>query len=56
VPWLVGVLKLFANDVVAELDAFVANKYGRARNQLADFVLAFAAKRTVEEFSRIRRK
>ena len=50
-PRLARVLELFANDVITELDAFITNEYGRARNQLADFVLALAAKRTIEEFA-----
>src|SRR3546814_11641576 len=41
-------LDLFADDVVAQLDAFVADEDGRARNQLADLVLRLAAERTVE--------
>jgi hypothetical protein len=51
VAGLTGLLELLADDVVAQLDAFVTDEYGRARNQLADFVLGFAAKRTVEEFA-----
>ena len=41
-------LALLADDVHAELDALVANEHRRARNQLADLVLALAAKRAVE--------
>ena len=48
---LAGVFELFANDVVTEFDALIADEYGGSRDQLADFVLAFAAKRTVEEFA-----
>ncbi len=33
-----------ANDVIAELDALVADEYRRARNQLADLMLALPAK------------
>jgi hypothetical protein len=39
------------DDVVAELDALVTNEYGGPRNQLADLVLGFAAKRTVKELA-----
>ena len=45
------VLELLANDVVAQLDAFITNEYRRTRNQLANFVLGLAAKRTVKEFA-----
>jgi hypothetical protein len=43
-----GVLVLFADDVHAQLDAFIADEYGRARNQLADLMLALAAEGAVE--------
>jgi hypothetical protein len=36
---------LLGNDVVAEVDALVADINRRARNQLADFILALAAER-----------
>jgi len=49
----VGVLHLFANDVVAEVDAFVADEYRGAGDQLADLVLALAAERAVEKLARI---
>jgi hypothetical protein len=42
-------LTFFTDDVVAELDAFVADEHRRARNQLAHLVLALAAKRAVEQ-------
>jgi len=35
VPGVSGVLKLLANDVIAELDAFVTNKDRRARDCLS---------------------
>ena len=41
-------LVLLADDVHAQLDAFVADEHGRARDQLADLVLALAAERAVE--------
>src|SRR6185436_14510466 len=42
------VLVLLADDVHAQLDAFIADEYGRARNQLADLMLALAAERAVK--------
>ena len=48
---LVRILEFLTDDVIAEFDALVANEDGRARNQLANFVLALAAKRTIEEFA-----
>ena len=39
---------LFADDVHAELDAFVADENGRTRDQFANFVLALAAERTIQ--------
>jgi hypothetical protein len=51
VPGLALVLELFADDVIAQFDAFVTDKDGRTRNQLADFVLALAAKRTIKELA-----
>jgi hypothetical protein len=41
-------LRFLADDVVAQLDAFVADENGWARDQLPDLVLRFAAVRTVE--------
>ena len=44
----VGILPAFvdflADDVVTQVDAFVADEYGGACNQLSHLVLAFAAK------------
>src|SRR5690606_21708181 len=37
-------------DVVAQLHALIANEHARARNKLADLVLALAAEGTVEDF------
>ncbi len=51
VPRIPGVFQLLADNVVAEFDAFVADEDRRSRNQLANFVLALAAKRTVEELA-----
>ena len=42
------VLVLLADDVHAQLDAFIADEYGRARDQLADLMLALAAKGAVQ--------
>ena len=39
----------FANDVVAKLDALVANEYRRARNELPHLVLALAAEGAIEK-------
>src|SRR6476659_9828482 len=41
-------LVLLANDVHAQLDAFVADENGRAGDELAHLVLALAAERAVE--------
>src|SRR5262249_43325193 len=41
-------LVLLANDVHAQFDALVADEYGRAGDELAHLVLAFAAERAVE--------
>src|SRR3546814_2526837 len=41
-------LDLFADDGVAQLDAFVADEHGRPGNQLADFVLRLAAEGAIE--------
>src|SRR3974390_3815873 len=41
-------LLLLTNDVRAKLDAFVADEHGRAGNELAHLVLAFAAERAME--------
>src|SRR5688572_10054039 len=43
-------LGLLADDVVAELDALVADEHRGARNELAHLVLALAAERAVEQF------
>ena len=39
---------LLADDVHAQLDAFIADEHGRAGNELAHLVLALAAERAVE--------
>ena len=44
-------LEFLADDVVAELDAFVADEHRRTGDQFADFVLALAAEGTVEELA-----
>ena len=41
-------LVLLADDVHAQFDAFIADEYGRAGNQLADLVLALAAEGAVK--------
>jgi hypothetical protein len=40
---------LFMQNVVAQLDAFVADIYLRALNQLFDFMLTLAAERAVQQ-------
>src|SRR5690606_17266076 len=44
-------LELFANDVVAELDALVAYEHRRSGDQLAHFVLALAAEGAIQQFA-----
>src|SRR4029079_10026658 len=46
-------LELLADDVVAELDALVADEHRGARDQLADFVLALSAKRAVKDLAAV---
>ena len=45
------VLELLADDVVAQLDALVADEHRGAGNQLADLMLALAAERAVEQLA-----
>src|ERR1700688_2969899 len=44
---------LLMDDVLAQLDAFVANEHGRTGNKLAHVLLALAAERAVELILRI---
>ena len=46
-----AILELLADDVVAELDALVADEHRRAGDQLADFVLALAAEGAVQQLA-----
>src|SRR5215831_7029767 len=46
-------LVLLADDVHAELDAFIADEHGRAGDQLSDLVLALAAERAIERILRV---
>jgi hypothetical protein len=39
---------LFADDVHAELDAFIADEHGRARDELTHLMLALAAEGAVK--------
>ena len=39
---------LFADDIVAQLDAFIANEHGGAGDELAHFMLRFAAETAVK--------
>jgi hypothetical protein len=48
---LSAVLELLADDVVAQLDAFVADEHRGAGDQLADFVLALPAERAIQELA-----
>src|SRR4029453_14102154 len=48
-------LPLLRDDVVAELDAFVADVHGGARDELADVVLALAAERALQRPSALAR-
>ena len=44
-------LELLADDVVAELDALVADEHGGTRDELADLMLALAAKGAVQQLA-----
>src|SRR5690554_6905447 len=44
-------VQLLTDDVVAELDAFVADEDGRARDQLPDLVLTLAAEGAIQELA-----
>src|SRR5690606_31054117 len=46
-------LELLADDVVAQLDAFIADEHARARDQLTDLVLALPAERAVEDLAAV---
>ena len=46
-----GFLHLLADDVIAQVDAFVADKDRGAGNQLAHFMLAFAAEGAIKQFA-----
>src|SRR5690606_35718811 len=46
-------LQLLADDVVAQLDAFVTDEHARARDQLADLVLALAAEGAVQDLAAV---
>src|SRR5215218_5682779 len=46
-------LVLLADDVHAELDAFIADEHGRPCDELAHFVLALAAERAVKRVLRV---
>src|SRR5262249_27596776 len=41
-------LVLFADDVRAQLDAFITDEHGRSGNELADLVLALTTERAIE--------
>jgi hypothetical protein len=46
-------LHLLANDIVAKIDALVANEYRRACDQLANLVLALATEGAVQQLAAI---
>jgi len=46
-----AVLELLTDDVVAQLDAFVADEHRGAGDELPDFVLALPAEGAVEELA-----
>jgi hypothetical protein len=46
-----ALLHFLADDVVAQVDALVADEYRRAGDQLAHLVLALAAERAVQELA-----
>ena len=46
-------LDFFANDIVAQVDTLIADKYGRARNKFTYFMLTLPAKGTVQQFTLI---
>jgi hypothetical protein len=38
------------NDVCTQINAFITNENGWARNQFLDFMLTFAAERAIQNF------
>src|ERR1700748_1687363 len=44
---------LLVDDVLAEFNAFIADKHRRPRDELADLMLALAAERAIERVLRI---
>src|SRR5690625_583630 len=48
---LAGLLDFLADDVIAQVDALVADEDGRACDQLADFVLALATEGAVQQLA-----
>jgi hypothetical protein len=44
-------LHFFTDNIVAKINAFIANEHGRTRNQLANFVLALATERAVQQLA-----
>ncbi len=47
------ILNLFGNDVIAQVDALVANEHRRAGNQFAYIMLALAAKRAIKRLATV---
>ena len=46
-------LEFFADDVVAQLDAFIADEHAGARDQLAHLMLALAAEGAVQDLAAV---
>jgi hypothetical protein len=46
-------LQFFTYDVIAKIDAFIADEYGRTGYQLAYLMLTFASKRAIEQFAAV---
>ncbi len=44
-------LHFLTNDVVAQINALIADKHGGAGNQLAHFMLALAAEGAIQQFA-----
>ncbi|MNC14232.1 hypothetical protein D3C75_620010 [compost metagenome] len=48
-----GFLHLLTDDVIAQVDALVADKYRGPGNQFAHFMLAFAAEGAIKQFAAV---
>ena len=54
-PFAAGFLNFFANNVVAQINAFVADEHRRTRNELPHLVLAFATERAIKQLAVVAR-